>query len=99
MLSELDGVTHSVRVASLIDNLIGFNLAHVTESYPLCEIGASHKLINTVDGSPFSRNDFLRRVSKKLLPLVTSEASNIAFVGKYAGLTAALAVTQSILIR
>lgn len=35
VLSILSGVTHSVKVASSIVIFIGFNLAQVTESYPL----------------------------------------------------------------
>ena len=49
--------------------------------------------MNTVEGSQFSRNDFLRRVSKKLL---TFPGALIAFVGKYPGVVLLFCVTQII---
>ena len=95
MLSELSGVTHSVNVASSMLSFIGLSLAQVTESYPLCEIGASHSFMNTVDGSPFSKNVFLNNVSKKLLTLL---GSFTPVVGRYGFAVEALAVVPIILL-
>lgn len=52
--------------------------------------------MNTVDGSPFSKNDFLSNVSKKLLPLFGLVASKIALVGRYGLAVEALSCTHNI---
>lgn len=60
--------------------------------------------MNTVDGSPFSRNAFLNNVSKKLLPLIVPSgftvepgvALHIALVGKYGLAVEAFATTHCI---
>ena len=58
--------------------------------------------MNTVDGSPFSKNVFLNNVSKKLLPLVNQSGLvdvpgvplHVACVGKYGLAVEAFAVTH-----